>query len=203
MLRISSGKDERERAVPRPSPEFRETRMLPAKLIHVALAELLESARIVSEPRPQLGARCQLRFPCCNAARSRDTPRGQRRSIRIRYPSERFAGSYTRFSRTSTAGHPTPLRPPFRCLRPSDALERVCEGLQFVADLDQPPRSDLIGGLARSGSFTTSPCSWRISVRRRPKVVVSTPAGTFATRSSASRPVSLSNLSRSERSLTS
>ena len=64
MLRVSSGKNERERAVSRPPPELRETRTLPAKLIHVALAELLESVRIVSEPRPQLGARRQLRFPC-------------------------------------------------------------------------------------------------------------------------------------------
>jgi hypothetical protein len=64
MLRVSSGKNERERAASRPSPEFRETRTLPAKLIHVALAELIESARIVSEPRPQLGAWRQLRFPC-------------------------------------------------------------------------------------------------------------------------------------------
>ena len=64
MFRISSGEHERERAVAGPPPELRETRTLPAKLICVAPTELLEATRIVSEPRPQLGARRQLRFPC-------------------------------------------------------------------------------------------------------------------------------------------
>lgn len=64
MLRISSGENERERAVARLPPELRETRTLPAKLICVAPTELLEAIRIVPEPRPLLGARRQLRFPC-------------------------------------------------------------------------------------------------------------------------------------------
>jgi hypothetical protein len=64
MLRISSGENKRERAVAGPPPELRETRTLPAKLICVAPTELLEATRIVSEPRPQLGARRQLGFPC-------------------------------------------------------------------------------------------------------------------------------------------
>jgi hypothetical protein len=112
MLRISSGENEREPAVARLPPELRETRTLPAKLICVAPTELLEAIRIVSEPRPQSVLGASSGSHASNAARSRDTPRGQRRSIRIRYPSERFAGSYTRFSRTSTACHPKPQRPP-------------------------------------------------------------------------------------------
>jgi len=62
VLRISSGENERERAVARLPPELRETRTLPAKLICVAPTELLEAIRIVPEPRPQLGARRQLRI---------------------------------------------------------------------------------------------------------------------------------------------
>jgi hypothetical protein len=39
------------------SPQLRETRTLPTQLICVAPTELLEAIRIVSEPRPQFGAR--------------------------------------------------------------------------------------------------------------------------------------------------
>jgi hypothetical protein len=63
MLGVSGG--ETSVSVPSrgPPPELRETRTLTAKLIHVAPAELLEATRIVSEPRPQFGARRQLRVP--------------------------------------------------------------------------------------------------------------------------------------------
>jgi hypothetical protein len=63
LLSVSSGENERERAVAHPPPELRESWTLTAKLIHVAPAELLEATRIVSEPCPQFGARRELRIP--------------------------------------------------------------------------------------------------------------------------------------------
>jgi hypothetical protein len=63
MLRVSSGEDERERAVAGLPPELLETRTLATKLVHVPSTELREATRIMPEPCPQLGAWSQLRIP--------------------------------------------------------------------------------------------------------------------------------------------
>jgi len=57
---VVGGVHERERALPRPASKLGDPRTLVAELLRVASTELLEAARLVSEPLPQLGARRQL-----------------------------------------------------------------------------------------------------------------------------------------------
>jgi hypothetical protein len=118
MLRVSSGENERERAVPRLPPELRETRTLPAKLIHVAAAELNESARIVSEPRPQLGAWRQLRFPC---VQRRSLPRHPSRPEAVdkdSVPVRTLRGLVHALQSDIHRGPPYAPETAFRCHRP-------------------------------------------------------------------------------------
>ncbi len=63
VLAVASAVDERQRLGPRHAAERRQPGTLAAKLRDVASPELVKAARLVSEPLPQLGARCQLFVP--------------------------------------------------------------------------------------------------------------------------------------------
>jgi len=63
VLGVASGVNECERALPRPAPKLGDSRTLSAKLFDVASAKLLEAARLVPEPPPELGTWWQLALP--------------------------------------------------------------------------------------------------------------------------------------------
>lgn len=82
-----------EDAVACPPAEFRESRASATKLFDVAAAKLLEAARLVPEPLPELRARRQLPLPLIELGPLARDPARPRRSIRTRWPSEDAAGS--------------------------------------------------------------------------------------------------------------
>jgi hypothetical protein len=91
-------KDERDRAVPCQSAKLVDKIGFSLQFGDITTAKFLPAIGSVTEPLPQFGAGRDVLRPHIDRGRRFLTPRGHRRSTRMRVPSPVAGGSYARFS---------------------------------------------------------------------------------------------------------